>query len=298
MSALLDGILARVDKHGLSTGNIEKAIAYLKKYGYLAKTNELGIVDVAHAVLEFCEFFHIKGHNPEDVLSPKILTAMDAQRCGFPDVLRERTEESKWGVRELSYFIKDRDSDLSAGEWDDIMAQACGQWAAVCNLKFSKALSQSSANFILDIGSGPADQFDGPSGTLAWAQLPGGNNFNGQLLMKFDRSETWITNPLNRGILLLNVATHEWGHLLGLEHSKIQSALMAPYYSVNITKPQANDDIPRIQALYGPAISPPPTPTPTPTPDPTPTPGKQIITIEINGSVNSASIPGFRVLAK
>jgi predicted Zn-dependent protease len=76
-------------------------------------------------------------------------------------------------------------------------------------------------------------------------------DFNGQLLMKFDTDEIWITDPSKKGTLLKNVAAHEIGHILGLSHSSVEGALMAPYYAVDVNRPQFDDDVKRIQSLYG-----------------------------------------------
>jgi len=178
-------------------------------------------------------------------------------RCGCPDLVTSGRPR-KWAHNTLSYFIASRDEDLSQNTWDSIIAEAFDSWSRVANLKFVKIDKRNSANILVDIGSGQRHNFDGPKGTLAWAYLPSRHDYTGQLLMRFDTDEDWIGSPIGQtviheeqGTLLLNVAAHEIGHILGLGHSNIETALMAPYYAESVRSPQENDDIPRIQELYG-----------------------------------------------
>lgn len=67
----------------------------------------------------------------------------------------------------------------------------------------------------------------------------------------FDATEHWTIGSY-RGTNLFQVAAHEFGHSLGLSHSDVRTALMAPFYkgydpafSLDI------DDIQGIQTLYG-----------------------------------------------
>lgn len=192
-------------------------------------------------------------------------------RCGCPDYqMNTGPQASKWGVKKLTYFIESYVGGLSKKDQEDLIQIAFNQWAEHADLEFERVNSQNSARLILSTGRGRFQQFDGPGNTLAWAYLPSGNNYNGQLLMRFDLDETWVSSTKDRGILYLNVACHEFGHMLGLDHSKIKSALMAPYYAPNITKPQSNDDVLRIVRLYGQAKNP-PTGTPDRPDDSTPT---------------------------
>ena len=82
-------------------------------------------------------------------------------------------------------------------------------------------------------------------------------------------------NPnLANGVYLHDVATHEFGHMLGLQHSSDPSATMFSGYATCSTTPRSleSDDIAGLQSLYGTSSSPAPTPAPSPTPAPPPTP--------------------------
>jgi hypothetical protein len=77
--------------------------------------------------------------------------------------------------------------------------------------------------------------------------------------------------PLRSPFDIQRVVLHETGHLLGMAHSSVSTAIMNAF--INNSYTLQPDDIAGIQSLYGaPSGSPTPTPTPTPTPPPTPTP--------------------------
>jgi len=64
-------------------------------------------------------------------------------------------------------------------------------------------------------------------------------------------SVRWL-GDLRTGTNLLQVAIHELGHSLGLGHSDVQTAIMAPFYreyKPNVKLDQ--DDIAGIRSLYG-----------------------------------------------
>ena len=86
--------------------------------------------------------------------------------------------------------------------------------------------------------------FDGPGKTLAHAFFP---QFGGAT--HFDDDETWSIDG-GKGVDLLSVAVHEFGHALGLGHSDVKESLMYPTYAGKRTRLQ-RDDINGIEMLYG-----------------------------------------------
>jgi hypothetical protein len=295
---ILEELYSRFKKWNVTIDKIVKAIDYLDNFGYFSgekSLTDLTLSDVIDAVMAFQEIFELK---VDGEIGPKTLKAMEWPRCGCPDefILEAKEQIRAWGTHKLTYCIKNRDRDLSANAWDDAIARALASWTAVCDLQFTRVNLVNSANFIFDIGSGRGSNFDGPGGTLAWAQLPPNGRYKGQLLCKHDAGETWTTSRNKRGILLENVTCHEVGHLLGLTHSRSRGALMAPYYSPNVRNPQANDDISRIQRLYGKpkgGTNPPPKP---PSPGNGGEEGESLtLKLEITGRIKDVHIPGYRV---
>jgi matrix metalloproteinase-14 (membrane-inserted) len=283
--SLYDTKLVRqlVKKQNVEDSAVEFALKYISYYFHNPAEGELTEDVVPEYVKHFQEMIGVEA---DGNLDSQVVKAMQTlPRCGCRDYSLIQPEAAgnapRWGLPVLKYYVEKYVTGLSTTDQDDLIKMAFGAWNEVAQIAVTRVGSPNGANIIISNGRGQADQFDGPSGTLAWAYLPPQVNFTGQLLMRFDLDETWIKNSTDRGILYLNVATHEFGHLLGLEHSQVSKALMAPYYAVGITKPQQNDDIPRIQALYGAQVTPPPLPTPAPTPVPTPPPAPGKVKVEI-----------------
>lgn len=240
---------------------------WLEHFGYLTGNILSGAVSPEQAVATFEAAVSraqlAVGLPATGRLDKPTVSLINQPRCGCLDVAREIIGYSRWRKTSLTYRVDQYMTGLGQGEIDEILEAAWQAWEKVAGVKITRVTSGSMADIIVNTGRGRADGFDGPSGILAYAYMPTGND--APLLMRFDADETWVHDNPNAGILLQNVACHEFGHLLGLDHSQNPKALMAPYYSPQIVVPQAVDDIPRIQALYGPATSsPPPVPVPPP----------------------------------
>jgi Ca2+-binding RTX toxin-like protein len=145
-------------------------------------------------------------------------------------------------------------------DYVSVFTQAFEAWSSVADIDFVQ-VADGGGNIgvgnsaYIRIGAG---HIDGNYNVLARAFYPATagspQNYAYSGDMVFDSGETsfWTTSSL------LAVATHEIGHAIGLGHSSISNALMAPYYNPSITTPMA-DDIAGARAIYGAAGAPVPT---------------------------------------
>ncbi|KAL0994366.1 hypothetical protein UPYG_G00121210 [Umbra pygmaea] len=186
-------------------------------------------------------------------------------RCGVPDVQLGRFstfDNLKWQKNKLTYRIENYTPDMTVAEVDDSIARALQVWAKVSPLRFTRIYS-GTADIMISFRTryhGDSSPFDGPDGTLAHAYAPG-NNIGGDA--HFDDDE-YFTFSSTRGYNLFLVAAHEFGHSMGLGHSRDRGALMYPIYSYTDPRTYSlpRDDVNGIQSIYG------------PNPDGNPNPGK------------------------
>ena len=128
------------------------------------------------------------------------------------------------------------------------VARAFATWASNSKLTFSPAQSYENADLKISFESGDHGDmypFDGPGGILAHSFSPTDGRFH------YDGDETWSVGATPGAFDLESVALHEIGHLLGLGHSSVQGAVMAPgistgVYLIRLTR----DDVQGIKALY------------------------------------------------
>lgn len=238
-----------------------EAMLYLSQFGYLnpqARNMKAGaLISMERVKKAITEFQAFAGLNITGELDHDTRHTMSLPRCGVYDVVghasdsrtkRYALQGSRWKVRELSYKISKYPRSLPASEVDLEIHRALSVWGAVIPLNFTRK-TKGSVHIEIRFENGEhgdGDPFDGPGGTLAHAFYPfkGGD-------AHFDEAETW-TIGTSEGTNLLQAATHEFGHALGLSHSDVKTSLMAPFYRGY--QPQIKldvDDILGIQALYG-----------------------------------------------
>jgi matrix metalloproteinase-14 (membrane-inserted) len=254
-----------------------RALIYLMEYGYVESEQWSSSLVTQEALKGFVttavrDFQAFAGINQTGELDQVTKDLMRTPRCGVKDIIghgathrrkkRYVLQGSRWQKKDLTYRVAKYTSGnkLRKFEIDQELQKAFTLWEGVSGLTFTR---KNFGNVDIEIRfesyeHGDGDAFDGPGGTLAHAYFP---QFGGDIHL--DDTERWTISSYD-GTNLLQTLAHEIGHSLGLSHSDVSSAIMAPFYKgykpgLSLDK----DDIRAIQALYGQHV---PKPTPSPKP--------------------------------
>ncbi|XP_062983807.1 macrophage metalloelastase-like [Elgaria multicarinata webbii] len=201
-------------------------------------------------IKEMQKFFHLTVTGRMD---SETVTVMEQPRCGVPDVSSYSTfpGRPRWNKNVLTYRINNYPyyEHIRQDKVDTAIAKAFKVWSDVTPLKFRRTRGPADIEISFVFRAhGDYNAFDGRGGVLAHAFAPG-QGIGGDA--HFDKEEIW--SETNRETNLFLVAAHEFGHSLGLGHSRVPSALMYPTYSYvnpnNYRLPA--DDTKGIQSLYG-----------------------------------------------
>ncbi|XP_036005607.1 matrix metalloproteinase-20 [Fundulus heteroclitus] len=191
------------------------------------------------------------GLNSTGELDSETLEVMQSPRCGVPDVEEySHIQSTRWNKNVITYRIGRYTRDLRRSTVDSLIESAFGVWARASGLTFIRTQTRNADIMVefVTYAHGDFYPFDGPRGTLAHAFGPG-TGAGGDT--HFDDDERWTAG--RTGFNLLLVAAHEFGHALGLKHSRNPESLMYPTYrAIRPTNLLSSEDVTNIKALYSP----------------------------------------------
>ncbi|KAF5903012.1 stromelysin-3-like, partial [Clarias magur] len=154
-----------------------------------------------------------------------------------------------WNKTSFTYRILRKPWQMTLEKVREVFRDAVEVWSHVTPLTFTE-VHGGHADITIDFvryEHGDKLPFDGLGGILAHAFFP---RTHRQGEIHFDYDEIWTLGN-GMGTDLLQVAVHEIGHTLGLQHSSAPGSVMSPFYSFSYPPQLSKDDEKRIQALYG-----------------------------------------------
>lgn len=236
---------------------------HLSDFGYSQSkhTASFGLLDSktwTGAIINFRRFIGLK---LTDELDAKTLEQMTYTQCGVKDKAVSNSRSKRYiyihddgrpMAKNLTYNISRYSYDLSKQQIDEEIIRAFDVWSRYVDLTFIRKhegyVDIEIAFERFDHGDGTP--FDGPGGVLAHAGVPEVYTPGFTFPVHFDDSERWTINE-DWGKDLFQIAVHEIGHVLGLDHSKNRFSVMFPqYHGFNSKYRLDRDDIQVIKALY------------------------------------------------
>ncbi|KGN52412.1 metalloendoproteinase 1-like precursor [Cucumis sativus] len=250
---------------------------YLQRFGYITtniqKHSNPIFDDTFDHILESALKTYQTNHNlaPSGILDSNTIAQIAMPRCGVQDVIKNKktkkrnqnfTNNGHTHFHKVSHFtffegnLKWPSSKLHLSYGflpnypiDAIkpVSRAFSKWSLNTHFKFSHVADYRKADIKISFERGEHGDnapFDGVGGVLAHAYAP----TDGRL--HFDGDDAWSVGAISGYFDVETVALHEIGHILGLQHSTIEEAIMFPSIPEGVTKGLHGDDIAGIKALY------------------------------------------------
>jgi predicted Zn-dependent protease len=241
---------------------------YLIKYGYLPTSmakvqfegaTEAGLDQTGPWTNAIKNLQFEAGLDQTGTWTNETLHLLSVPRCGVKWASRTKrfvTSSLKWknisetGETMVTWHLKNTARNLTLATTISIFHMVFDLWSQHANINFTYMSIETNADIIIEFlygDHGDGTNFDGPGNILAHAFYPG-TSYGGDA--HFDIDEEWDIYGYNDNISLLNVALHEIGHSLGLQHSSITNSIMYAWYISPIFY-LSEDDILGIRELYG-----------------------------------------------
>ncbi|XP_078515686.1 matrix metalloproteinase-18-like [Lissotriton helveticus] len=256
------------ESQGVTAGEFQMIVNYLTEFGYLQETGEEYVIpnktfitedEFPEEVISGLEWFQRQnGLKVTGKVDNETAEALRLPRCGKHEQRMAFKLGAKWKKPIITYKILNVTSRLAEEIVKAELKKALLVWQNVSQIRFEEVAANKTADidifFVAGVhADGGGNAFDGSGRVLGHAFFPPAKTsikaIDGDLHL--DNDENWTTK-VKKGVNLFQVAAHEVGHSLGLDHSSIPQAVMAPTYKgYNPEFKLHQDDIDAIQSAYG-----------------------------------------------
>ena len=233
---------------------------FLRDFGYLtAGSFDAGSLDAAtSSALE--RYQQRNGLVVTGVLDGPTRRVISQPRCGMPDLVGRAgfVALCPWVHPCLTFAFDIGTNDVPGGGEFQAVRDAFATWAAAAPLTFTEVGLHQHPDVVIGWRTAGDPDFD-LAGKLAHADFPPGCGVVSDVLPKpvhfNDSTVNWTLGDLFFSHDVESVALHELGHILGLHHSDVDDAVMAPTLTSSSTRRVlAADDLAGITHLYPAAI--------------------------------------------
>lgn len=244
---------------GAQAAGVESVQQYLQRFGYLDVPGDtelsMEVLDEAtsRALELFQEFFGLPRTGELDEVTREVMARF---RCGLPDLSSSLAFVSRcpWRQATLSFAFDIGTPDIAGATELQAVATAIATWQSVCPLTFIEVGSSENPNVLIGWRPPNDPDLDMTGSVIAHADFPPDCSIVTNTLPKplhFDDEHLWSTTGATTALDVQSVALHEFGHILGLQHSNIASAVMFPTIGVGeIKRELTRDDRDGISDLY------------------------------------------------